>query len=326
MKTKHWGIVLAAAAVPLALAGPAATAATAPEPAAQTAQAEQQAFTAIEDRYWNDAALRELLGEPVDSEQNAEKFNYQQYQHGWMFQNLGDGAVTAIQGDIAARYTELGGAPELGAATTDELVAPDGVGRYNHFTGGSVHPSIYWTPDTGAQAVWGPVRDFWESKGWEVGYLGYPTKSTSTTADGAGAYNHFVGPDGAGASVYWSDESGAHSVQGDIRDVWAGQGWETGTLGYPTTDELVVADGVGRYNEFAGTGGEPGAAYWSPDSGAHWLAGPILERWDQLDGQAGYLGYPTSDPHEVEGGTQVDFQRGYVVLDESTGEVTDAPW
>lgn len=325
MKTTRWGIMLAAAVLPLALAGPAATAATAPEPAGQAEQAEQRAFTAIEDRYWNDLALRQLLGEPVDSEQNAGKFNYQQYQHGWMFHFPG-GEVTEIHGDIAARYTALGGFGTLGAASSDERGAPDGVGRYNHFVGGTTPASIYWTPDTGAQGVWGPVRDFWESKGWEVGYLGYPTKSTSTTADEAGAYNHFVGPDGAGASVYWSEETGAHSVQGDIRDSWAGQGWETGALGYPTTDELVVADGVGRYNEFAGTGEEPGAAYWSPDSGAHWLTGPFLERWNQLGRQAGYLGYPTSNPHEVDGGTQVDFQRGYVVLDESTGGVTDSPW
>ncbi|WP_295145456.1 hypothetical protein [Saccharopolyspora sp.] len=45
-----------------------------------------------------------------------------------------------------------------------------------------------------------------------------------------------------------------------------------------------------------------------------------------MDRQSGYLGYPTSDPHEVEGGTQVDFQRGYILFDPATGGVSDGPW
>ncbi|GAB2652941.1 hypothetical protein GCM10027271_08960 [Saccharopolyspora gloriosae] len=323
VKTTRWGIMLAAAVVPIALAGP-ATAAAAPAPAGQ---AEQQAFTPIEDRYWNDAALRGLLGDPVDSQKTDGDTTYQQFQYGWLF-HTGATGVTEIHGDIAARYNAVGGYGVLGAAEFDERSTPGGEGRYNHFAGSDAtgRASIYWTPATGAQGVWGPVRTFWESKGWEIGYLGFPTKTTSVTADGAGAYNHFDGRDDAGASVYWSESTGAHSVQGEIRNAWAAQGWETGALGYPTTDELAVADGSGRYNEFAGQDEEPGAAYWSWESGAHWLTGPILERWDQLDRQAGYLGYPTENPHAVDGGTQVDFQHGYVVLDEATGGVSDSPW
>ncbi|WP_243790894.1 LGFP repeat-containing protein [Saccharopolyspora gloriosae] len=323
MKNTRWGIMLAAAAVPLALAGP-ATAVAAPAP---VGQAEQQAFTPIEERYWNDADLQQLLGQPVDSEQVDGQVTYQAFQYGWLFHAEGVG-VTEIHGDIAARYNDSGGYATLGAATADETGAPDGVGRYNHFTGGDATgaASIYWTPDTGAQGVWGPVREFWESKGWELGYLGYPTKTTSATADEAGRYNHFVGPDGAGASVYWSEETGAHSVQGEIRNVWAAQGWETGVLGYPTTDEQVAADEVGRSNEFTGTSTPPGAAYWHPDSGAHWLTGAILTHWDELGRESSYLGYPTSEPYEVDGGQRVDFQGGYAVLTAENGAVEDFPW
>ena len=38
---------------------------------------------------------------------------------------------------------------------TDETGTPDGVGRFNHFEGGS----IYWTPGTGAKEVHGAIRD-----------------------------------------------------------------------------------------------------------------------------------------------------------------------
>ena len=53
-------------------------------------------------------------------------------------------------------------------------MTPDGIGRYNHFsgTGGA---SIYWTPQTGAWAIYGAIRQHWAALGWERGLLGYPT-------------------------------------------------------------------------------------------------------------------------------------------------------
>ena len=45
----------------------------------------------------------------------------------------------------------------LGYPLTDETATPDGVGRYNHFQGGS----IYWTPATGAHEVHGAIRGQW---------------------------------------------------------------------------------------------------------------------------------------------------------------------
>src|SRR5919199_153072 len=57
------------------------------------------------------------------------------------------------------------------APLTDETGTPDGVGRFNHFAGGS----IYWTPETGAHEVHGAIRDKWANMGWERSELGYPT-------------------------------------------------------------------------------------------------------------------------------------------------------
>lgn len=76
-----------------------------------------------------------------------------------------------VHGDIRAKYDALRGAEGvLGFPTTDETGTPDGVGRFNHFEGGS----IYWTPSTGPMMVRGPVRDVWANQGWESGPLGYP--------------------------------------------------------------------------------------------------------------------------------------------------------
>ena len=51
-----------------------------------------------------------------------------------------------VHGDIRKKYDVLGGpGGPLGLPLTDETATPDGVGRFNHFQGGS----IYWTPRTG---------------------------------------------------------------------------------------------------------------------------------------------------------------------------------
>jgi hypothetical protein len=83
------------------------------------------------------------------------------------------GEAYEVQGDIRAKYEALGGAAgPLELPLTDEMTTPDGVGRYNHFEGGS----IYWTPRTGPMMVRGKVRDRWAASGWELGPLGYPVQ------------------------------------------------------------------------------------------------------------------------------------------------------
>jgi len=81
----------------------------------------------------------------------------------------------SVHGAIRGHWASLGWeAGPTGYPTTDERTTPDGVGRYNHFTGGD-GASIYWTPTTGAQLVHGAIRDRWASMGWERSSLGYPT-------------------------------------------------------------------------------------------------------------------------------------------------------
>ena len=77
-----------------------------------------------------------------------------------------------VHGAIREKFLSLGAeASILGYPTTDESGTPDGVGRFNHFQGGS----IYWTPNTTAHEVHGLIRDRWASLGWERNpQLGYP--------------------------------------------------------------------------------------------------------------------------------------------------------
>jgi len=158
-----------------------------------------------------------------------------------------------VHGAIFAKWASMGWERSLlGYPLTDETATPDAVGRYNHFQGGS----IYWTPQTGAHEVHGAIRGEWASLGWERGFLGYPLTDETGTPDGIGRYNHFQG-----GSVYWSPQSGAHEVHGNIRDKWASMGWETSYLGYPVSDEYAAPPG--RASNF-----QNGQISWTSNGGA----------------------------------------------------------
>jgi hypothetical protein len=162
--------------------------------------------------------------------------------------------ITKLVGRVEKKYGELGGESGfLGAPKGEEGAAANG-GRFREYAGGV----IYWSPDTDAHEVHGAILALWSELGRENGFLGYPLTDESTTPDGVGRFNHFQG-----GSIYWTPQTGAHEVHGAIRDLWASMGWETSFLGYPVTNELPTADGIGRFSDFQG-----GQIAWSPSLGA----------------------------------------------------------
>jgi len=157
--------------------------------------------------------------------------------------------------NIAQKYENYTGQNGmLGQVTTPESTAPDGVGHFEHFQGGS----IYWTPSTCAHEVHGSIRGLWQNLGWERSILGYPVTDETVTPDGIGRYNHFQN-----GSIYWTPLTGAHEVHGLIRGQWAKLGWEQSSLGYPISDETDEVDGSGRFSLF-----EHGSIHWSRQSNA----------------------------------------------------------
>ena len=92
------------------------------------------------------------------------------------------------------------------------------------------------------------------------------------------------------ASVYSTTATGAHLVKGRIRDKWMQLGAERGVLGYPTNDESITPDGVGRYNHFS----KAASVYWTPATDAHAVYGEIRKKWAALGWERG-LGYPVND-------------------------------
>ncbi|OOC04203.1 PQQ-dependent sugar dehydrogenase [Amycolatopsis azurea] len=276
-------------------------------------------LTPIDRRYQAEPALRQRLGAPTGPEVADGNVRYRPYAGGRLYWSTETG-VKQIEGEILKKYLALGGHRKFGPPATDELPTPDGIGRFNHFPDwpGTQRSSIYWTPSTGAHPVYGRIRIKWEALGWETGPLGYPTTDELPTPDGIGRFNHFS----KNSSIYYTVQTDAHAIWGRIRVRWEALGWETGPLGYPTTDELPTPDGIGRFNHFS----KAGSIYWTMATDAHAVYGAIRQRWEALGWETSYLRYPTTDEFTIPIGRQNSFQNGYVTWNRNTGQVLDRRW
>ena len=113
---------------------------------------------------------------------------YRHWAGGSLYWTPGRGAHLVL-GAIRDKWASLGWERGvLSYPVIDELPTPDGVGRFNHFQGGS----IYWRPEIGAYEVHGAIRERWAALGWERGWLGYPVTDETALADGS-RFNNFQG-------------------------------------------------------------------------------------------------------------------------------------
>ena len=271
---------------------------------ATAAGAQQPAFADVFYNHWIggrilEAFIRngghESLGNAITPENNAArggKFQVFERDASIYWHPAVSGGVAHLTGGaIREKWSQLGWENgTLKYPITDELTTTDGLGKFNHFEGGS----IFWLPTVGAHQVGGDIQDRWIKLGQYRGLLGYPT--TDETAINNGRYNHFQR-----GSIYWSPETGAHSVRGRIRDFWARSGWELSSFGYPTSEERsvrvgalqsfkhgdiqwvptnnstlpVAQDGYGSYNHQYLVFGEE-SERWSPES----LNREILQNFD----------------------------------------------
>ena len=225
----------------------------------------------------------------------------------WWSAATGSHAVMRISGffDVWG----LGGyeAGRLGYPITDEECGLRDDGCVQEYEGGSIASS----PDNGVHAVFAPYEDVWAHNGWEDGRLGYPTTNEYCGLRGSGCVQLFQG-----GSIYRSPATGAHFTLGAIRNTYAGQGWENGRLGYPTTDEYCGYRDGGCLQLFQG-----GSIYWSPATGAHFALGAIRDTWGGERWEKGRLGYPTTDEIcGLRGGGCVQlFQGGSIYWSPATG-------
>ncbi|SED64066.1 LGFP repeat-containing protein [Tenacibaculum sp. MAR_2010_89] len=114
---------------------------------------------------------------------------------------------------------------------------------------------IYCSSQTGPHEIHGAIRQKYNSVGGPNNDLVIPATDETTTPDGRGKFNHFTG----NGSIYWHPTTGPKLVRGGIRHTWAKTGWERGTFGYPTSDEIRIDPSkVEWFSDF-----QNGVIYWA---------------------------------------------------------------
>jgi hypothetical protein len=89
------------------------------------------------------------------------------------------------------------------------------------------------------------------------------------------------------------------------------------TLGSPSSDILSTGDSKGYYQKYYN-----GYILRHPEFGAHEVHGGISDKWNNLDRENGILGYPISDEHDTNEGSQSDSEKGHITWLQDSGEIT----
>lgn len=187
----------------------------------------------------------------------------------------------------------------LGSPVADEVVS--GIVHYRDFA----HGRAYWTERSGVHYVTGPLKDTFIAGGAHSNYGEPITDIKLDTVNNKGYWADFY----SGRTLYY-DGVGTREIRGSIRSRWIAIGRSANICGYPTTNELVAADGVGRYNKMSG---DRCYIYFSAASGAHVVRGKIGDKWIALGGVKSRLKYPTSDEYKTAYGARSDFQGGSIL-------------
>lgn len=135
---------------------------------------------------------------------------------------------------ITAAWDAAGGdGSPLGAPKGD--VHPAGAGFAQDFAGGT----MFYTPETGAKALYGAILDKYQSLGGAADSdLGFPTGDEVPGLVPDSRVVILSGDDKP--LIYWTAEHGAHVVRGPINAAWDELGSSTGALGVPIDDENYV--------------------------------------------------------------------------------------
>jgi uncharacterized protein with LGFP repeats len=227
---------------------------------------------------------------------------------------------------MMAAWEKAGGdTSPLGARKGDVYPVADGFAL--DFDGGR----MFYTTDTGAKFVYGPILDKYESLGGPASSdLGFPTINEVPG---------LAGPDSRVATfsasdkpvIFWTADHGAFVVRGALNAAWDKLGSSGGVLGAPTGDETY--DGEVTSQKFGG-----GEISWNrktkefatnPAALADQLKGlqvaidptaSINMAWRAAGGATGPLGAKQGAPYPISGdGIAQNFAGGKVFFSPATG-------
>ncbi|MHB1054882.1 MAG: LGFP repeat-containing protein, partial [Thermoleophilia bacterium] len=224
-------------------------------------------------------ALGGAPGAPRNAEYDVAGGRAQDFAVGRLIWNRSSGQVSWIYGGIQSRYDALGGPNGfLRLPLGDEFDVPGG--REVTFQGGR----IYWSNTWGSATIYGATMAKYIASGGPAA-LGLPLADEEAVPGGRVVRLER-------GQVYWSGATGAHVICGGVLNKYIALGG-AGSLGLPTSDEYAAHGG--RVSDL-----QSGRIYWSATTGAHYVLGGILQKYDQLGG-AGRIGLPTTDETGVSG-------------------------
>ncbi|MFT3980147.1 MAG: hypothetical protein QM687_06720 [Ferruginibacter sp.] len=243
---------------------------------------------------------------------NYEAGAYQQlYEGGLLMYQEGIGAAFEMHGDIFKCYQQLQNKSSLGYLVSDEGNGLKSGSRKNIFSKGG----IYWSAQTGAVPVTGQMFLDYENIG-EASYLGLPTAPAKSIANG---YEQVFQ---SGRMYYKNGATNAHEVHGAILTKFLSSG-STASWGFPVSNESDVKRNstvIGKYSDF-----ESCTIYWSGATGAFEVHGDIRQKYRDINGPLGSLGFPTSDEGNIPGASGAarynTFQEGSILWFGSAGNM-----
>ncbi|WP_052274070.1 GDSL-type esterase/lipase family protein [Arthrobacter sp. L77] len=242
---------------------------------------------------WN--ANRALLGNPLGNKSCDGISCSQRFQKGYVIWTQKTGARIVLDDALGARYAATGWTRGfLGFPTGDAGGLSVRGGKLQHFQNGY----IYWSPATGAHAVFGGIKGYYAANQYERGFLGYPTSGETAVPNG-------VRQDFEGGKVFWSKGRITTTTNGSIQTYYEQRGGALSFLGLPTGNKTAWKGG---YSQSFGNG----YVTWLPATGVQSVFGGIKGYYAANGYERGFLGYPTSGETSVPNGVRQDFQGGKV--------------
>ncbi|MCK6161795.1 alpha/beta hydrolase-fold protein [Corynebacterium simulans] len=167
--------------------------------------------------------------------------------------------------------------------------------------------TAYWSPETGAHAIFGRIGARYAESGGPTSWLGFPTTGETKTPDGKGRFVHFQH-----GSIYWTAETGAWAIPGDMVEAWGKNGFEGGDLKYPTGPVTKVGEGFAQ--DF-----QNGVLTRNPDESHSIVHGAIGAKYKELGGPSSPLGFPKGGEKPIKGGFFQEFEHGNIYWSAESG-------
>ncbi|WP_026925830.1 L,D-transpeptidase family protein [Granulicoccus phenolivorans] len=235
------------------------------------------------------------LGLPVGNEYaSANGSIVQNFEFGKVVWSSNTGAFI-VKGALRVGYDDAGAeGGALGLPVGNEFAVNGG--WVQNFQYGNV----MYHPAHGVHTIKGALQDAYGARGWEGGFLGWPTGNEYASA--GGYLQQFEN-----GQLMWHPATGAFAVNGGILGAYAKYNWEVGDLGFPTRDAFQGRNGT-WIQHFQG-----GQIFWTPGVGGYRISGGIMGAYARNGWEAGSLGAPAGDAFQGGQGSWIQhFQGGQI--------------